>query len=103
MNVEGRREQSARAGQPGEARLVLDSEEAILAAVLAGGGVAELPAYLVAPALAGGYLERVLGETERPMNALFPSSHAVPAKVRTVIDFVVGQLAVDGLTSAVAA
>lgn len=83
-------------GQHGGARLLLDSEEAVMAAVLAGGGVAELPAYLVAARLASGDLERVAAAATRPLNALFPSNRNVPAKVRAVVDFVVGHLALGG-------
>lgn len=98
VNAEGGREAYPRIGSPDEARLVLDSEEAILAAVLAGGGVAELPDYLVAPELASGALEPLMAATDRPVHALFPSNRNVPAKVRTVIDFVVGRCALDGVT-----
>lgn len=82
-------------GRPEGLRLVLDSEEAVLAAVLGGGGVAELPAYLVAGRLAAGDLERVRDGTTRPLNALFPSNRNVPAKVRAVLDFVVAHLSLD--------
>lgn len=95
VNAVAGRERQTGLREPGETRLVLDSEEAVLSAVLGGGGVAELPAYLVAADVDRGGLERVMALPARPLNALFPSSRNVPAKVRTLIDFVVAHLSLD--------
>ena len=95
VNVEDGREQHARAGQPGEARLVLDSEEAMLCAVLAGGGVATLPSLLTDDRIAAGMLVSLASALPcepRPVSALFPSNRNVPAKTRAFIDFVAERL-----------
>ena len=90
-NVDAGREQHARAGQPGEARLILDNEEAMRWAVLAGGGVATLPDILVRADVASGALvslSRTLPCDARTVHALFPSNRNVPAKTRSFIEFV---------------
>lgn len=95
VNREAGREQGWHPGT-GEARLVLDSEEAMLRAVLAGGGVAALPRLVVAEALAGGLLvdlSSALPCTARPLNALFPSSRNLPAKTRSFLEFIERRLA----------
>lgn len=91
VNDEAARDQHARAPQQTDARLVLDSEEAMLRAVMAGGGVAALPAILVGDAVAAGSLlslAATLPCEPKPVNAVFPSNRNVPAKTRAFIDFV---------------
>lgn len=95
-NREPGRDEASRPGTSGDARLVLDSEEAMLRAALAGGGVAALPAMVVTEAVADGLLVDLstrLPCGPRPLNALFPSNRNVPAKTRSFVEFVEGRLA----------
>ena len=73
------------------AHFVSDSGQAVLAATLAGIGVARLPAFLCARSVADGHLRVVLSDCELPKAGLFvlrpPPANHVPAKVRALIDF----------------
>lgn len=74
---------------PGAARLRLGHLEAVAAAALAGQGLAQLPAWLVAGALADGRLRAVLASHESaplPIHAVWPATRAMSARLRLVID-----------------
>lgn len=69
--------------------LVSDSGEALLAAAIAGLGVAALPNWMVASDLRAGGLTHVLpgwGGRGVPINAVYPSTIKAAAKVRLFID-----------------
>ena len=71
-------------------RMRANNQEALVDAVLAGAGLAVLPAWLVRDALKSGALERVLTEYEAPrtpVHAVFATRGAPPKKVRVFVDF----------------
>lgn len=65
---------------------------ALLNCVLAHGGIAMLPKYMLNEALENGTLQAVLTEWELPiyqLYALYPSRHKLPLTVRMLVDFLV--------------
>jgi transcriptional regulator, LysR family len=71
-------------------RISADSARALMGFALAGSGVALLPEWLVAEAIARQELVRVLPEYAFPpqgIYAIYPDAQHVPTKVRTFIDF----------------
>ncbi len=80
-------------------RLVADSPAAILAAAIAGAGIARLPAYQAQTALAAGKLVEILGEfapPPAPINVLYPPPGPglpISAKLRAFIDLALARLA----------
>ncbi len=80
-------------------RFVADSPAAILAAAIAGAGIARLPEYQARTALAAGNLVEVLGDfapPPAPINVLYPPPGAglpIPAKLRAFIDLALARLA----------
>ena len=73
-------------------RLRLSNGDVIREAAIAGAGLAYLPTFVIADAVARGELEIVLAEHVREpiaMHAVFPASQHVPARVRAFIDFLV--------------
>ena len=75
--------------------MLANSGAALLQAAIHGLGLAYLPCFHVARALASGAVVRVLPEWSAPIpiHALFPSSRHVPAKVRIFIDRLAEHLA----------
>ncbi|MEM8547726.1 MAG: LysR family transcriptional regulator [Pseudomonadota bacterium] len=76
-------------------RLRSNSGDALLAAAEAGLGLAYLPEFMVASALASGRLVAVLPEETTaplPVVALYPSRHYLPAKTRRFLDFLRARL-----------
>jgi len=72
----------------------LNSVEGVLAACLAGGGLAVLPSYMVCDHLLAGRLVPVLPDYTVPdtvIQAVFPSSRHLSIKVRAFIDFMVAR------------
>lgn len=72
----------------------LNSVEGVLAACLAGGGLAVLPSYMVCDHLIAGRLVPVLPDYTVPdtvIQAVFPSSRHLSIKVRAFIDFMVAR------------
>ncbi|WP_299794954.1 LysR family transcriptional regulator [uncultured Shewanella sp.] len=68
-----------------------DNGDAILEMVLKGGGLAQLPMWMVEEHLSAGRLKLVMPEyvvQPLPFNAIFPQSRYVPLKVRAFIDFI---------------
>lgn len=81
---------------PVEARLSMNSGEAIRDMARAGLGIAMLPGFIVAADLAAGRLERVLADwpTRRlPIVAVWPPVSPMPAKLRRLVDHLAARLA----------
>lgn len=77
-------------------RLSLNNGEAMRDMAIAGVGLAMLPGFIVAPALADGQLIRVLPDIETrrlPIHAVWPPVSPVPAKLRAFIDHLAAALA----------
>ncbi|MTH33376.1 LysR family transcriptional regulator [Paracoccus limosus] len=78
-----------------ESRISLNNGEAIRCMAIQGLGLAMLPGFIVAPALAEGTLERVLPDhpTRRmPIVAVWPPVTPLPAKMRRFIDHLAAEL-----------
>jgi DNA-binding transcriptional LysR family regulator len=79
-------------------RLTCNTIDSVLAAALAGQGLAQLLSYQVAPALAEGRLRLVLDDPEAavmPVHVVSPEGRRAPAKVRAFIDLAVARLRAD--------
>lgn len=75
-------------------RHVISSGESLLAAVLAGDGLAYLPSWLINDALYAGKAEAVLdspGVNERDINLVWPYTRDLVPKIRTMVDELVAQ------------
>ena len=73
-------------------RLRLSNGDTIREAAIAGAGIANLPTFVIADAVARGELEVILAGHEREpiaMHAVFPATQHVPTRVRAFIDFLV--------------
>lgn len=71
-------------------RLRSNNGEILLAAALAGQGVVLQPTFICGPALCDGRLEEVFGDfvlQEISVNAIWPGTRHLSAKVRTFVDF----------------
>jgi DNA-binding transcriptional LysR family regulator len=80
--------------------LLTDNAESLRAAALAGIGLAALPDWAVADALASGQLQRVLPESETPASGIFavyPTNRLMTPKVRAFVDHVAARLRARGL------
>jgi DNA-binding transcriptional LysR family regulator len=89
--LRGRREESVAT----DGTVVLNDAPAMLAACLAGIGIAQMLAPAAEPLIAGGRLVRVLPDwaDERfPLFAYYPSREFLPTKTRAFLDFVVALL-----------
>lgn len=78
-----------------EGRISLNNGEAIRDMAIAGLGLAMLPGFIVAPALADGRLERILPRfpaRHMPIVAVWPPVTPMPAKLRRFIDHVATEL-----------
>lgn len=76
-------------------RIVVSEPAAAQTLLIGGAGIGRLPDYLVADALAGGRLVRVLPQYEGDTvdaHALYPSHRSLSAKVRVFIDALVEHL-----------
>ena len=81
-------------------RLLVNSSEALRAAALAGLGLAAVPEWLVADALAAGLLARVLAGHETPSGgiyAVYPTNRLLTPKIRAFVDHTVRDLRGRGL------
>jgi DNA-binding transcriptional LysR family regulator len=79
-------------------RLTCNTIDSMLAAALAGQGIAQLLSYQVAAALAEGHLRLVLDDPEAaamPVHVVSPEGRRAPAKVRAFIDLAVARLRAD--------
>lgn len=73
-----------------EARLNANNGEILLAACLAGAGIAALPTFISGPSLRTGTLVRVLPQYENSgfgIHAVWPATRHLSAKVRAFVDF----------------
>lgn len=76
-------------------RLSVNTAEAGIEAVLAGAGLARVLCYQIAQAQRDGKIVTVLGEFEPPalpLSFVYPSTRAVPMKLRAFLDFAVPRL-----------
>jgi DNA-binding transcriptional LysR family regulator len=83
-------------------RMRANNQEALVDAVVAGAGVAVLPAWLVKGDLDRGLLQRVLTEYEpprTPVYAVFPTRGAPPNKVRVFVEFLGERYRARGILS----
>jgi DNA-binding transcriptional LysR family regulator len=83
------------------AKLLTDSTEALRAAALAGVGIAALPEWMVADALASGALARVLGDyAAKPSGiyAVYPTNRLMTPKIRLFVDYLAHDLRARGLS-----
>lgn len=81
---------------PLRARVRANTGEALVAAAMAGLGIARLPEFLVADGLARGALTRVMPACVAPpvaVQALLPPGRHMPAKTRVILDFLLRRLA----------
>ena len=82
-------------------RLLTNNSESLRAAALAGLGLAAVPEWLVADALAAGHLVRVLAGHETPSGgiyAVYPSNRLLTPKIRAFVDHTVRDLRARGLS-----
>ena len=73
-----------------EGRLKANNGEILLAACLAGAGIAALPTFISGPSLRAGTLVRVLPQYENAgfgIHAVWPTARHLSAKVRAFVDF----------------
>lgn len=73
-------------------RLRMSNADAIREAAIAGAGVANLPTFVIADAVARGELELILTDYTRApiaMHTVFPATQHVPTRVRAFIDFMI--------------
>jgi DNA-binding transcriptional LysR family regulator len=85
-----------------QGRFASDSIDAIREAVLAGVGIAVLPAWLVSEALTEGRVRPVLQDWPRPrlpLHVVYPSRRHLPPRTRAVIDFLVQEFRLDPVVS----
>lgn len=79
-----------------DCRFTANEATALLQAAAGGAGIAMLPVYLAAPALAEGRLRQVLADWSPPMltiYAVYTSRRHLPPAVRALIDFLVERFA----------
>jgi len=83
--------------------LLTDNAESLRAAALAGVGLAAIPDWAVADALAAGQLQRVLADFATPASAIlavYPTNRLMVPKVRAFVDHVAACLRAHGLPAA---
>ena len=86
---------------PVQPRLLVNSSEALRVAAMSGLGLAAIPEWLIADALAAGFLVRVLGSHETPSGgvyAVYPSNRLLTPKIRAFVDHTVRDLRSRGLS-----
>ncbi len=79
-------------------QLRVNNGEAVLPAVIAGLGIADLPEFIVGDAIAAGQVEVILKGWKQPegaMHLVMPPGGPRPARVEALADFLVKQLAKD--------
>jgi DNA-binding transcriptional LysR family regulator len=75
-------------------RFECNESKSLLAAALAGAGIALLPKFVVGSALREGGLQALLEDwnvTTIPVHAVYPANRHIAAKVRTFVDFLVAR------------
>ncbi len=79
-------------------RLIVNSNDVAIAAAVAGGGVARVLSYQIAPELRAGKLQVVLAEFEPtpiPISVVYAEGRRAAGKVRAFVDFAVDRLRAD--------
>lgn len=82
-------------------RLLVNSSESLRAAALSGLGLAAIPEWLIADALAAGLVSRVLPGQETPLGgiyAVYPTNRLLTPKIRAFVDHTVRDLRSRGLS-----
>lgn len=75
-----------------------DNSEAVREGILAGLGIAVIPAFAFSDEIASGRVKVLLKQHEPkqlPMNAVYPSRQFVPLRVRAMIDYLAHEFALD--------
>ncbi len=88
---------------PVSGRFATDSLEAAQVALVAGLGIAVLPAWSIAEALSDGRVRPVLERWQPPrlkLHAVYPSRRHLAPRIRAVIDFLVEEFRLDPVISA---
>lgn len=83
-------------------RFRVDNSEAVREGLLAGLGIAVIPAFAFSDEIARGAVKVLLKAYEPrllPLNAVYPSRRYVPLRVRAMIDFLAHELEVDPVLS----
>lgn len=91
-------ENGSRISIPVDARVAMNTNDAVIELALGGWGISRLLSYQVAPYLADGRLQVVLSGFETPpvpVNVLHQEGRMVSAKIRSFVDFMVERLRVD--------
>lgn len=82
-------------------RLLVNNSESLRAAALSGLGLAAIPEWLIADALAAGLVSRVLPSEETPLGgiyAVYPTNRLLTPKIRAFVDHTVRDLRSRGLS-----
>lgn len=82
-------------------RLLVNNSESLRAAALSGLGLAAIPEWLIADALAAGLVSRVLPSEETPLGgiyAAYPTNRLLTPKIRAFVDHTVRDLRSRGLS-----
>ncbi len=85
-------------------RFRADNSEAVREAVIHGAGIAVIPVWLFTEEIQTGRVRIILKEfepTQLPINAVYPSRRQLSAKVREMIDFLVGEFEASPLLSGI--
>ena len=80
---------------PDNSRLMINTVEGVVDAVIQSAGLAQLYSYQIAPHISSGALQAVLDNYEvdlLPINFVYPQGRFAPQKVRAFIDFAIPQL-----------
>jgi DNA-binding transcriptional LysR family regulator len=83
-------------------RLRANSVEAILAAVIAGQGIAQVPLWMLREPIREGVVKPLLSDWKpraSPISAVYPSRRFLPPRTRAVIDYLVQEFRLDPLIS----
>jgi DNA-binding transcriptional LysR family regulator len=80
---------------PDNSKLMINTVEGVVDAVIQSAGLAQLYSYQIAPQMSSGVLQPVLNNSEvdpLPINFVYPQGRFAPQKVRAFIDFAIPQL-----------
>jgi DNA-binding transcriptional LysR family regulator len=82
-------------GFPVHGRLQANNGDVLLGAAVSGLGIAREPLFIAGPALAAGQVREILAEFPIPqlgVYAVLPGNRHIPHRVRTLVDFLSGQI-----------
>jgi len=83
---------------PAHGRIQANNGDVLLNAAIGGLGITLAPYFIAGPALVAGQVREVLADFPMPENgvyAVLPSNRHIPHRVRTLVDFLSGQLAAE--------